>query len=838
MECKVNKQWFQLLSMRRLALAATLLAKGPTRITKVCMPTLATCAAVLFFGLFAARPMAAQNYIFVTTIADKISATGGCSLKEAIYSSNLHTTFDGIHGIAIDRTDPVHSDHFITTECLNGTGNDIIVLPFGAVFCMDKVTADAYNFMGPTATPMIISHITFQANGSTLLWTGAGYARAFAVGTADFISIPGHEPASGTGFLTIQHAYIKGFKVKGGNGAEGAGGGMGAGGAVFVKDGSLIIENSTFDSNAAIGGNGGGSNGSGGGGGLGGNGGSPGGDNFFISGGGGGGSSSNGFQPPSLVNVGGDGGGTVVANYACGGNGGGNLNGGDGSPGRCPGGGGGGGQAGPGPFDSAGGGGNGNYGGGGGGGADATGSGGDGGFGGGGGGGAGEDCILNPGASGGNGGFGGGGGSGWECLLIGGPGKGGTFAGRADTSHGGGGGALGGAIFNDGGGIRILNSTFTRNSVYRGNSGGGKADNGADAGGAIFSLNGHTTINNATISGNHSTGSQGGVVVMQDSCCSDTIFVLENTIISGNGPKECSIIGSSIGESFAGNLIQQNDNCQGVVTSLDPQLGPLENNQGNTPTMAIPRTSPAFNAADPGTSLPTDQRGQVRPAQNMGGVPDIGAFELCLMGRFPLQFPCTILAGNEPTEPLTVNVSPAAGGTTTPAPGNYNEPLDSVVVLGAESAAGYAFHSWTGLNVIDPTSPCASIVLDNPQSVTANFVPSSVAADVSRLVGISRGSIVLNHATGRDDETVTLTNTSCVTISGPISLVLDHLTNGVALFNATGHTGAVPPAGSPYLNSSPNLASGQSVSLTLEFTDPAKTGIGYTTRVLAGPGYR
>jgi len=178
-------------------------------------------------------------------------------------------------------------------------------------------------------------------------------------------------------------------------------------------------------------------------------------------------------------------------------------------------------------------------GGGAGGGADVTGSGGAGGFGGGRGSGAGGRCTFPfvPGPSGGNGGFGGGGG-----VL--------------------------------GGGIRILNSTFTGNSVYRGNSGGGEADN--DAGGAILYLNGHTTINNATISGNHITGSQGGIVVMQDSSSSDTIFVLENTIISGNGPKQCSIVGSSIGESFAGNLIKQNDNCLGVVTSLDPQLGPLQ----------------------------------------------------------------------------------------------------------------------------------------------------------------------------------------------------------------------------------------------------------------------
>jgi len=73
--------------------------------------------------------------ILVTTTVQKIGGigTGGCSLQEAIYSSVPHNSLDGgAHGIAIDATDP---DHFITTECILGTGNgDTIVLPSGGVF--------------------------------------------------------------------------------------------------------------------------------------------------------------------------------------------------------------------------------------------------------------------------------------------------------------------------------------------------------------------------------------------------------------------------------------------------------------------------------------------------------------------------------------------------------------------------------------------------------------------------------------------------------------------------------------------------------------------------------
>src|SRR6185436_8204092 len=203
---------------------------------------------------------------------------------------------------------------------------------------------------------------------------------------------------------------------------------------------------------------------------------------------------------------------------------------------------------------------------------------------------------------------------------------------------------------------------------------------GSGGGGAIFSRNGRLTILNSTISRN-TANFGGGIIVVQDSEDAPTSFVLENTIVAGNGLYECAITGSSIGVAFAGNLIQNNVvngttffrktfvGCQGVVTSADPQLGPLQYNDGPTPTMAISTSSPAWNAADPATSLPVDQRRQDRPA--MGGF-DIGAFELCLEGIGKLQRPCLILAGIDdsgaviPTVQLTIVVQPQGGGTTTP----------------------------------------------------------------------------------------------------------------------------------------------------------------------------
>ena len=72
-------------------------------------------AAVCFSILALADGEASGATIFVTSLNQKIGGpgTGGCSLQEAIYSSVLHDTFDGTHGLAIDETDP---DHFITTD--------------------------------------------------------------------------------------------------------------------------------------------------------------------------------------------------------------------------------------------------------------------------------------------------------------------------------------------------------------------------------------------------------------------------------------------------------------------------------------------------------------------------------------------------------------------------------------------------------------------------------------------------------------------------------------------------------------------------------------------------
>jgi len=70
------------------------------------------------------------------------------------------------------------------------------------------------------------------------------------------------------------------------------------------------------------------------------------------------------------------------------------------------------------------------------------------------------------------------------------------------------------------------------------------------------------------------------------------------------------------------------------MNSINPMLGPLQNNGGPTETMALPSGSPAVDAGNPsgctdgqGHPLITDQRGKPRPDSEDKTGCDIGAYE-------------------------------------------------------------------------------------------------------------------------------------------------------------------------------------------------------------------
>ncbi|NEP83969.1 MAG: hypothetical protein F6K39_41125 [Okeania sp. SIO3B3] len=257
-----------------------------------------------------------------------------------------------------------------------------------------------------------------------------------------------------SGTVNINNLTLTNGTAKGGNSNLG-GGGAGMGGALFIYDGNVSVDNVNFSSNQAIGGDSGDTAASNVGGGI-----------FSVR------LSENngadGIGEPGDI-YGGDG---FGGDGGFGGNGGNGFGGDGGYYGR---GGyfgrGGNGRGGDGGF-----GGNGGSGFGGGGFFDGYGDGGDGGFGGGGGYG-----FLG---SGGDGGFGGGGGSG----FLGGDGDGGFGGGDSGYTYSGyGGDGMGGAVFIRSGSLNISQSTFSNNSAT-GGSGASNGSNGEGLGGAIFAM--------------------------------------------------------------------------------------------------------------------------------------------------------------------------------------------------------------------------------------------------------------------------------------------------------------------------------------------------------------
>jgi hypothetical protein len=295
---------------------------------------------------------------------------------------------------------------------------------------------------------------------------------------------------------------------------------------------------------------------------------------------------------------------------------------------------------------------------------------------------------------------------------------------------GGGGAGLGGVIFNEGGSLTILNSTFDSSIAFGGPPGtdctlcGSPAKFGAGAGGAIFSLNGTVTINDSTLTDGLATDSGNQIEVFATADGSVALNI-SNTILfsSFTGKDDCFGIGTVL-SAGTGNLIGSSTNCNvAAVSTANPALGPLQlNAPGNTPTRAITTSSPAYRAADTATSLPTDQRGVGR----LGGV-DIGAFDLCFDGPPLLQVPCRSLVSVQPPPPqtLTMQVSPVTGGTTTPAVGQYAEAQNSVIVIQATPNPGFGFTGWSP-NVADPANSSTTVVMDQDQTVTAFFAACSV----------------------------------------------------------------------------------------------------------------
>jgi len=100
-------------------------------------------------------------------------------------------------------------------------------------------------------------------------------------------------------------------------------------------------------------------------------------------------------------------------------------------------------------------------------------------------------------------------------------------------------------------------------------------------------------------------------------------------------------------------------------------------------------------------------------------------------------------------------------------------------------------------------------------------------------VTVTRGSVVRDRRTGTYAQQVTIKNDNPDALTGPFYLVIDSLSSNAAVVSPTGSTTVYAPLAQPYvLVGGSSLASGASVNVTVQFTNPTNAPITYTARVI------
>jgi hypothetical protein len=184
----------------------------------------------------------------------------------------------------------------------------------------------------------------------------------------------------------------------------------------------------------------------------------------------------------------------------------------------------------------------------------------------------------------------------------------------------------------DGGGIYSGNAVALQNSTVASNTASGAATagtgkTGTALGGGIRAKD--ATFVAATLAANTATAS-GDTHLSQGGGLDADTLTTKASILAGNHAANDQECYATTTTSHGRNLVRAPNGCLPSpaatdITEKSAKLGKLKPNGGPTPTMAIPATSPAYNAIPAaGCPVPFDQRGVHRP---QGPRCDIGAFE-------------------------------------------------------------------------------------------------------------------------------------------------------------------------------------------------------------------
>jgi hypothetical protein len=307
-----------------------------------------------------------------------------------------------------------------------------------------------------------------------------------------------------------------------------------------------------------------------------------------------------------------------------------------------------------------------------------------------------------------------------------------------------------------GGGLAVMNATLDRDLIYA-----NKVFAQAGVGGGLWIYNG--SLSEDTITGNqvldgagNPAGSAGGAFVYSASFVSDTIvnntaslagnvsgnFRLQGTILAG----DCT--GSDIMD--LGYNLDENGTCsrRGIHTIVgkEPMLGPLADNGGPTLTMAIPASSPAYDANP--RCVGTDQRG-VSLLQRGASTCDIGAYQVSAPTTYVANPPAALVTAyatgaTGDASPVLSLSGPATGlGQPTGVVTNVNG--DVFVANAASNSITEYAPEVTGNATPIATIAGASTKLNKPQDVALNragrlFV-TNLAGSVTEYAPGARGNV-------------------------------------------------------------------------------------------------
>jgi predicted outer membrane repeat protein len=206
-------------------------------------------------------------------------------------------------------------------------------------------------------------------------------------------------------------------------------------------------------------------------------------------------------------------------------------------------------------------------------------------------------------------------------------------------------------IAGSGGGIFNTGIMYVENSTLSHNEGTGLVATPVWLNTALGETDPFTSIVNSTFSGNQGDlhagiyiRGRGGIslsTIVNNTCnavgCGVQFALdqgdiqIKNSLVVNNNPSDCYFGAGPYGNIALGENLDSDTSCIGFTNSVVPMIGPLADNGGPTFTHALLPGSPALNLVTDCTTflhipIAKDQRGELRPSPP-GGQCDVGAFE-------------------------------------------------------------------------------------------------------------------------------------------------------------------------------------------------------------------